>query len=477
LPGITLTFEYGKLSLKHLMTATDLVIRGERVVTEEGIGPAAIYIRDGRIVSVGPPLDTAPGCEIVEAGRDSLVMPGLVDTHVHINEPGRTLWEGFETATRAAAAGGVTTLIEMPLNSIPPTTTLEGLQAKLAAARGKCHVDVGFWGGVVPGNLDQLEPLFTAGVVGFKCFLVHSGVDEFPNVMQIDLRRALPELKRLGAVLIVHAELPGPIEAALEEEAGKVESDPRRYETFLRSRPRAAEDEAVALITSLSREFQARVHVVHHSSSDALPLLRQARAEGVPLTVETCPHYLRFAAEDVPAGATEFKCCPPIRERENREKLWAALAEGLIDMIVSDHSPCPPEMKRRETGDFMQAWGGISSLQLRLPVMWTLARERGFSITQLVEWLVSAPARLVGLEKRKGAIAAGFDADIVIWNTDATFSVEPSMIEHRHKLTPYMGQTLSGVVEATYLRGEKVYERGQFAPEPRGRLLKRGDFD
>lgn len=458
------------------MTSPDLVIRAERVVTAEGIIPAAIHIRDGRIVSVGSTLDIPPGCEVVEAGHDSLVMPGLVDTHVHVNEPGRTLWEGFETATRAAAAGGVTTLIEMPLNSIPPTTTLEGLRAKRSAARGKCHVDVGFWGGVVPGNLDELEPLFAAGVVGFKCFLVHSGVDEFPNVTEADLRLALPELKRLGAVLIVHAELPGPIEAALAEDE-TLENDPRRYETFLRSRPRAAEDEAVALIASLSREFGARVHVVHHSSSDALPLLKRVRAEGVPLTLETCPHYLRFAAEDVPAGATEFKCCPPIRERENREKLWAALSSGLIDMVVSDHSPCPPEMKRRESGDFMQAWGGISSLQLRLPVMWTMARERGFNIAQLVEWLSSAPARLVGLGKRKGTIAAGFDADIVIWNTDVTFNVEPSMIEHRHKLTPYMGQTLCGVVEATYLRGEKVYERGQFLREPAGKLLERGDFD
>lgn len=404
-------------------------------------------------------------------------MPGLVDTHVHINEPGRTDWEGFETATRAAAAGGVTTLVEMPLNSIPPTTTLAGLRAKLSAARGKCHIDVGFWGGVVPGNLEELRPLFDAGVVGFKCFLVHSGVDEFPNVTEADLRRAMPLLTRLGALLIVHAELPGPIEKASSEETGMEESDPRRYETFLRSRPRAAEDQAVALITNLSRELKTRVHVVHHSSSDALPQLRRARAENVPLTLETCPHYLSFAAEDVPDGATEFKCCPPIREGENREKLWDALAEGLIDMVVSDHSPCPPEMKRQSEGDFMQAWGGISSLQLRLPVMWTRARERGYSINHLVEWLTRAPARLVRLDKRKGAISAGYDADIVIWKPDATFRVEPSIIEHRHKLTPYAGQTLSGVVEETYLRGEKVYDRGQFASAPKGALLKRGDFD
>ena len=441
---------------------------------EETIVPAAIHISGGRIIAVGSPDEIPRGCEVVEASSDSIVMPGLVDTHVHINEPGRTDWEGFETATRAAAAGGVTTLVEMPLNSIPPTTTLEGFNRKLEAAQGKCHVDVGFWGGVVPGNVGELKALYDAGVVGFKCFLVHSGVEEFPNVTEADLRRAMPELKRLGAVLIVHAELPGPIEKALVEEGE--ENDPRRYETFLRSRPRAAENEAVALVTDLSREFKARVHVVHHSSSDALSEIRQARSEGVPLTLETCPHYLSFAAEDVPTGATEFKCCPPIRERENLEKLWTALAEGTIDMVVSDHSPCPLEMKRQASGDFMQAWGGISSLQFRLPVMWTEARARGFSINQLVRWMSSAPARLVRLDKRKGAIKAGFDADIVIWNSDATLRVEPSMIEHRHKLTPYAGQTLSGVVEETYLRGEKVYDRGQFASQPKGALLVRGDF-
>ena len=414
---------------------------------------------------------------MVEAPGDSIVMPGLVDTHVHINEPGRTSWEGFETATRAAAAGGVTTLIEMPLNSIPPTTTLEGLEAKLEAARGKCHVDVGFWGGVVPGNLAELQKLYDAGAVGFKCFLVHSGVDEFPNVTEADLRRVMPLLKSMGALLIVHAELPGPIEQALGREAGTKENDPRRYETFLRSRPRAAENEAVALVIRLCREYGTRLHIVHHSSSDALALLREARAEGLPVTLETCPHYLCFAAEDVATGATEFKCCPPIRERENGLKLWQALGSGLIDMVVSDHSPCPPEMKRKDTGDFLQAWGGISSLQLRLPVMWTLARARGFSIARLIKWTAAAPARLVGLDRRKGAIKAGYDADMVIWNADATFRVEPDMIQHRHKLTPYAGLVLSGVVEATYLRGVKVYDGGRFADAPGGALLLRGDFD
>nr|MBA2733351.1 allantoinase AllB [Acidobacteriota bacterium] len=298
-------------------------------------------------------------------------------------------------------------------------------------------------------------------------------VDEFPNVTENDLREAMPELARLGAVLIVHAEVPEAIDEALKESDG-VQPEPRKYSTFLSSRPRKAEDMAVELMIRLSREMGTRVHIVHHSSSDALPALRQARSEGVPITIETCPHYLCFAAEDIPDGATEFKCCPPVRERENREKLWRALDEGVIEMVVSDHSPCPPVMKCLATGNFMEAWGGISSLQLRLPIMWTLGNERGYTINHLAEWLCQAPAKLVGLDKRKGMIAAGFDADLVVWNPQATFRVEPSMLHHRHKVTPYAGQTLSGVVETTYLRGRKVYDRGQFSEKPTGIMLKRG---
>ncbi|HEY0321989.1 MAG TPA: allantoinase AllB [Pyrinomonadaceae bacterium] len=457
------------------MVKPDLLIRGMRVVTPDGIAPASIHIKDGRIAAVAA-YDNLPGdCEVVEADGASIVMPGLVDTHVHINEPGRTDWEGFKTATRAAAAGGVTTLFDMPLNSIPPTTTLEGLNRKLEAAATQCSVDVGFWGGVVPENLAELPKLHDAGVVGFKCFLVPSGVEEFPHVTEAELRPAMRTLAEMDALLIVHAELPGPIEDALEKATSGNGRDPRRFDTFLRTRPRAAEDEAVALIIRLSRETGARAHIVHHSSSDALELLRDARESGVRITAETCPHYLFFAAEEVPEGATEFKCCPPIRERENSEKLWAALSEGLIDMIVSDHSPAPPEMKCLETGDFLAAWGGISSLQLRLPVVWTLLRERKLSINQLAEWVAVQPARLAGMEERKGAIKAGFDADLVIWNPEAAFTVEASMIHHRHKLTPYMGQTLYGVVEATYLRGLKIYEQGEFSDSPRGLLLKRGE--
>ncbi len=455
------------------MPFADLVIRARQVVTPERVAPAAVHISGGRIASVGAYDEIPAGCEVVDAGENSVLMPGLVDTHVHINEPGRTEWEGFETATRAAAAGGVTTLVEMPLNSIPPTTTLAGFREKLAAADGKCSVDVGFWGGVVPGNLEELAPLSEAGVLGFKCFLVPSGVDEFPNVTEADLLEAMPELKRLGAVLIVHAEVPEVIDEALKEE-GVAQADARKYQTFLRSRPREAEDRAVALMIRLARETGARVHIVHHSSADALPALREAKAAGLALTVETCPHYLCFAAEDVPDGATEFKCCPPVRERENREQLWRALDEGLIEMIVSDHSPCPPGMKALGTGNFLEAWGGISSLQLRLPVMWTLAGERDYNVSHLAEWLSAAPARLVGLEGRKGAIAVGRDADLVIWNPQAEFRVEPAMLHHRHKLTPYNGRRLGGVVEMTFLRGEKIYDRGQFPIKPAGRMLKRG---
>ena len=459
------------------MNLPELVIRGSNVVMPNSLGPASIHIRDGRIAAVAPFAEVPDGCALVEADEESFIIPGLVDTHVHVNEPGRTEWEGFWTATRAAAAGGITTIVEMPLNSIPPTVDVEGLRAKLAAAEGQCWMDVGFWGGVVPGNLENLRPLFEAGVVGFKCFLVHSGVDEFPNVTERDLQAALPELKEMGAVLIVHAEVPEPIERAARMLAESAEADPRQYATFLRSRPREAENEAIALMIRLSRETGARVHIVHHSSADALASLRRAKDEGLQITAETCPHYLTFSAEEIPDAATEFKCCPPIRERENRERLWQALGENLIEMIVSDHSPCPPAMKLRESGDFLQAWGGISSLQLRLPVVWTAARERGFSVARIVEWLSSAPARLVSMEKRKGTIAVGCDADVVIWNPSKTFTVEPEGLHHRHKLTPYAGMKLSGVVEKTFLRGELIYERGRFPlQQPIGRLLLRGDF-
>ena len=454
-------------------TTNDLVIRSRRVVTLDGIGPASIHVRDGRIAALAGPEDFPRTYPVFDAGR-SVVMPGLVDTHVHINEPGRTEWEGFASATRAAAAGGVTTLVDMPLNCIPATTTVEALETKLTAARGSCWVDVGFWGGVVPGNAPQLGPLSDVGVLGFKCFLIPSGVDEFPHLTEPELGAAMNQLKALGAVLIVHAELPGPVQEALQAHERGAPSDPRRYSTFLRSRPRAAEDQAVALMIRLCRETRCPVHIVHHSSSDSLAALRRARADSLPITIETCPHYLCLVAEDVPDAATQYKCCPPIRERENNEKLWSALEEGLIEMIVSDHSPCPPQMKLSDSGDFLRAWGGISSLQLRLPVIWTAARKRGFRLQNLAEWLSSAPARLVGLHKRKGVIRAGYDADLVIWNPEATFLADASMLHHRHKLTPYAGQWLQGVVEATFLRGRRIYENGGFLSGPVGEIILRG---
>jgi len=465
------------------MPQPNLVIRGPRVILPDSIAPAAIHIAGETVIAIGPYESVPDGCELIEASEESLVMAGLVDTHVHINEPGRTEWEGFASATRAAAAGGVTTLVDMPLNSIPPTTTVSGLEEKLATARAKCSVDVGFWGGVVPGNTGELAGLAAAGVVGFKCFLIHSGVDEFPNVTESDLREALPELTKLGALLIVHAEVPGPISrTGIPACPGDVESSsrqkrtdrnvcPTEYATFLASRPRAAEDEAVALMINLCREFGTRVHIVHHSSADSLSLLREAKAAGLKITAETCPHYLVFAAEEIPDGATQFKCCPPIRERENREQLWNALESGVIDMIVSDHSPCPPEMKLPESGDFLQAWGGISSLQLRLPVVWTECKRRGFSLADLTRWLSSAPASLVGLKARKGSIAVGYDADVVIWNPAKQFRVEGDSLHHRHKLTPYQDRVLAGVVEKTFLRGRKIYDSGEFIGERSGQLL------
>ena len=432
------------------------------------VGPASIHIRNGKIERLGEYDEPASHAPSYDHG-DQVIMAGLVDSHVHINEPGRTDWEGFESGTRAAAAGGVTTLIDMPLNSIPATTSLSGLKAKIDSAAGKCFADVGFWGGVVPGNSLELKKMFEAGAVGFKCFLVDSGVPEFACVDENDLREAMPLLADMGAVLIVHAEVPGPIEHACTSAATST-LNPRKYETFLRSRPGLAEDDAVHLMVRLCSEFGTRVHIVHHSSAGSLGLIRDAKAEGLPLTAETCPHYLTFASEEIEDGSTEFKCCPPIRERSNREELWRALKDRTLDMVVSDHSPCPPSMKEPDSGDFMKAWGGISSLQLRLPIMWTRAWEHNIGLAQLSEWICAAPARLVGLGAKKGRIAAGYDADVVIWDPEAEFEVSGSDLQHRHKVTPCMGKKVKGVVMQTYLRGRRTFDQGSFS-EPQGELL------
>jgi allantoinase len=445
--------------------ARRVVFRSRRVVTERGLAAANVLVEDGRIRrldSWGPP---APGAELVDSG-DCALLPGVVDSHVHVNEPGRTDWEGFETATAAAAAGGVTTIVDMPLNCLPVTTTREAMRIKEDTASPKARVDWGMWGGVIPGNEGELDGMIDAGVCGFKCFLVHSGIDEFPNATEEDLDRAMPILARRGSVLLVHAELPGPIEAA----AGGG-GDPRRHDTWLRSRPRAAEDEAVALVVRLAEKHGCRAHIVHLSSADALPLLREAKRRGVPITVETCPHYLTFAAEEIPDGQTHFKCAPPIRERENRERLWEGLRDGTIDLVVSDHSPCTPELKRLDAGDYQAAWGGISSLQLGLAAIWTAARERGFGLVDLARWMSRGPARLAGLAD-KGAIAPGHDADFTLLEPDRVFTPSAGSLRHRHPITPWAGRALAGFVERTFLRGEAIWDHGRLPGAPRGRRVR-----
>jgi allantoinase len=440
-----------------------MIIRGTRVLTDTGLRPATIHVHDGVIVRVGDVLDTAAEWDVVEAG-DDIVMPGLVDTHVHVNEPGRTEWEGFASATRAAAAGGVTTIFDMPLNSIPATTTIEALHIKRVAAINNASVNVGFIGGVVPGNSAELPALHREGVTLFKCFLVPSGVDEFEHVTEADLREAMSVLTALDATLMVHAELPGYI-------AASALGDPRQYHTYLSSRPATAEREAVAMIIRLARQYGTSVHIVHVSSPASLPLISEARAHGVRITCETCPHYLSFSAEDIPDGATVFKCAPPIRQEVRRNMLWHGVMNGDIDMIVSDHSPCPPEMKASETGDFFRAWGGIASLQLGLSAVWTEGRTRGMPETMLVARMSRAPAQLARLGQKKGRLAQGYDADIVIWNPDATFAVNAHSLYHRHAITPYHGRVLHGKVRATFVNGIEVFRDGAMTTEGAGRLL------
>lgn len=429
------------------------------MVTPEGERSAVVVVRGGRIESID---DTAPrGVAVRDVGSLAL-LPGAVDAHVHVNEPGRTQWEGFETATRAAAAGGITTIVDMPLNSIPVTTNAGALDVKRAAARGRVHVDCAFWGGVIPGNAEDLGPLVAAGARGAKAFLVHSGIEEFPASDADTLREAMRALGAAGAPLLAHAELMGGC-CALPEAAAD-------YAPYLASRPRAWENDAVRLLIRLCRETGCRTHVVHLSSAEALEDIAAARAEGLPLTVETCPHYLTFAAESIPARSPAFKCAPPIREADNRERLWRGLREGSIDMVVSDHSPSTPDLKARMGGDFMAAWGGIASVQFSLPAVWTGAAVRGGNLGDLALWMARGPARLAGLSKRKGALAPGMDADIVVFDPEATFTVSAESVLHRHSLTPYLGMDLLGVVRETYVRGHKVYDSGTFAG-PQGDLL------
>ena len=457
---------------KHSMAQA---FRSTRVLTPDGLAPATLLVQHERVSQVRA-WDGVPKAATLHDFGDFILLPGLVDSHVHINEPGRTDWEGFATATRAAAAGGVTTLVDMPLNCLPETVNVDALEAKRTAARENAWVDWAAWGGVVRGNTDALQPLVAAGVPGFKCFLIHSGIDGFQWVDEADLRLALGRLRGSGLPLLVHAELAGPVNAAtaILNQAG---ADWRKYSTYLASRPDAAEVEAIALLIRLAEEFNAPIHIVHLSSSKALPLLTEARDRGLPITVETCAHYLWFAAEDIPDGATEFKCAPPIRGAANREALWAALTEGLIDMVITDHSPCPPAMKRRDEGRWDLAWGGIASLGLALSVLWTAMNRRGLGsdtgVGRLAEWMATAPARLAGLAGKKGTLAAGADADIVVFDPDAAWTVTPEQLHFRHKLSPYLGAELRGRVLETWLRGNPVFCQDRFLGEARGKELVR----
>jgi allantoinase len=442
---------------------------GRRVFRGGQWGPAAIGVRQGTIACIETPEAVPAGAPVVDVG-DACLLPGIVDTHVHINEPGRTEWEGFVSATRAAAAGGVTTLVDMPLNSIPPTTTVPHLLKKAEAMEGKCAVDVGLWGGVIPGNVAELRAMVAAGALGFKCFMVDSGVDEFPPVDADGIRDALLALREDGVTLLAHAELEGPLRDAMR---GPLPTDPSSYLRYLRSRPSQAEDEAIALLASLAKETRASMHVVHLSSANALPILRRAQDEGLALSAETAPHYLYFQSETIPEGATPYKCAPPIRESANRQRLWEGLRDGTVSMVVTDHSPCTPELKRLASGSFDDAWGGIASLQLGLSATWTEASARGIALETMLPWLTEAPARLAGLSGRKGKIAVGFDADFVVFQPDEFFQVEADRLYHRHPLTPYQGARLRGVVRATYLRGQKVFDQTQGPKGRSGQWTKR----
>jgi allantoinase len=441
------------------------VLQSRRVATPSGVREAAVVIRGEIIEAVTAPGSVDRAWQVEDVG-DRFVLPGLVDIHVHINEPGHTEWESFRTATRAAAAGGITTLVDMPLNSSPVTTTPEALALKAAAAEGQLQVDCGFYGGIIHGVHDQVEPLHRAGVLGYKAFLCPSGNDEFPPVGEADLRATMPAVARTGLPFLVHAELPdcAPV---------LPHGDSRSYAAYLASRPRHWEHDAIALLIGLGRETGCPVHIVHLASAEALPMIAQARAAGLPLTVETCPHYLTFAAGEIPDGDPRYKCAPPIREPADREGLWRGLQQGLIDTIGSDHSPAPLELKRLATGDLAYAWAGIASLQVGLSTVWTEARNRGIGLDRVVQWMAQRPAQLVGLAGRKGAIAPGYDGDLVIFDAEATFTVDVRALEHRHPITPYEGRTLAGRVDATWLRGCPVFRDGGFLGPPSGRTLLR----
>lgn len=442
-----------------------LALHSRRVVTPNGLKDATVFIDQHKIVGVEEGYVERTGFSLQDHS-DDVIMPGLIDPHVHINEPGRTHWEGFDTATKAAAAGGITTLVDMPLNSSPVTTDIIAFRQKLVAATTKVHVNVGFWGGVVPDNLNDLEALSQAGVLGIKAFLAHSGIDDFPNVTEEHLRAALPIFKKHNIPLLVHCEL-----TESHNDQALLDKTPDNYMAYMRSRPRSWEDKAIDLMIKLCAEYETKVHIVHLSSSNSIEPLRGAKAAGAKITVETCPHYLYFNAEDIPNGATLYKCAPPIREQKNNELLWQALADGLIDFVATDHSPAPPELKAMSSGDFKSAWGGIAGLQFSLPAVWTKAKERGFSIEDMANLMSTRVADFLNWSNKKGKVAAGYDADLLIWQPEKAFKISAEMIYHRHQFSPYVGETLFGKVKQTYVMGFKVFDLGSFTSLSKGQII------
>ena len=437
----------------------DAAIHSNSVVTPIGIINATVMVKNGVIEDiVQGKLESA-----TDVG-DKILMPGIIDPHVHINEPGRTDWEGFDTATKSAIAGGITTLVDMPLNSSPVTTTAKAFEEKISSTKNQLHVNCGFWGGIIPENENEIEGLIEKGVLGFKAFLTYSGIDEFPNSTEEDLRKAMPLIAKHDLPLLVHCEL--------TNNRQPITSNPQRsYKNYLNSRPRKWEDDAIAMIIRLCEEYNCRVHIVHLSSSNSIDQIKKAKKDGLPLTVETAQHYLYFNAENIQDGQTQFKCAPPIREKENNEKLWQALKDGIIDFVATDHSPARPELKELSSGDFIKAWGGIASLQFALPVLWTAARRQSCSIVDIVKWLCERPAFLPGIQKSKGKIQKGFDADLVVWDPEKQFTVTEQIIRHKHKITPYLNEKLNGVVEQVYLNGVKIFDEGAFTKLNQGKII------
>ena len=450
-----------------------IVLHSKRTVLPEGIEEAFVLITDGKIIDVLKGLPNSQNYQLVELGN-KLLMPGVIDPHVHINEPGRTEWEGFDTATKAALAGGITTIVDMPLNSSPVTISVKCLEEKIAATyfnklSTKLHTNVGFWGGIIPGNENEIEGLIKKGVLGFKAFLTHSGIDDFPNVTEDDLRKAMPIIAKYNLPLLVHCELTDTEQR--NPERSRRTGDVQSYNNYLNSRPKKWEDDAVALMIKLCEEFNCRVHIVHLSSADSIEQIIKAKQQGLPITVETGQHYLFFNAEEIKDGQTQFKCAPPIREKENNDKLWQALKDGIIDFVATDHSPATPDLKEIESGNFMKAWGGIASIQFALPVLWTAAKKRNCTFSDIAKWLCENPAKLIGKENSKGKIAKGFDADLIVVNDEKIFTVTEGIIYHKHKLTPYLNEQLYGVVEQTYLAGVEVFDKGNFIKLNCGKIL------